>query len=103
MRNLLKRIRSIILALLALYYLAALLLLDVYDMGIVRSAALAWEVPWLEKACLWFCMPMIVCTCIGIPGILIHEWIVRRRTRREAKEIVAKLKSHDTPDKKESP
>ena len=96
-----KRILNILIVPLALYWLAAFLLLHIADMGLIRYAALAWKLPWLEDACKWFCMPMISGTCIGIAGILLHKWSVRRRTRREAQQVIAQLQS-DT-EKKDSP
>ena len=96
-----KRLLSGLVVLFFLYWLAALLLLNLADMGLVRSVALALEWPWLEKAVYWFCVPSVVITAVVIAIALIREWIERRRARREAKQIVAQLKSTD-PTQKES-
>lgn len=84
-----------------LYGLLALLLVNLMDVGMVQSVAAALEVPWLENACWYFCLPGIVCMFVCMGWVLIREFLERRKTRREAKTVIAHLKSA-APSEKES-
>ena len=76
-----------------LYGGSAVLLMNLLDAGIIRSIGAACSLPWLESACWYYSLPAVILMYIYILWVLLHNAIVRRKTRREARQVIAQLKS----------
>ncbi len=76
-----------------LYGGSAVPLLDLLDAGILRSVGVACSLPWLENACWYYSLPAVILIFIYILCVLLRDAITRRKTRREAKQVIAQLKS----------
>ena len=80
-------------ALIFLYCGSAILLMELLDAGIIRSIGAACSRPWLESACWYYGLPAVILMFVYIFWVLLRSAVVRRKTRREAKQVIAQLKS----------
>lgn len=83
-----------------LYCGSAILLLNLLDAGIIRSVGASCSVPWLEDACWYYSLPALMLMLVYILWVLLRDAIVRRKTRKEVRQVIAQIKSN--AEKKES-
>ncbi len=93
MRRFIGPVKDAVGILIFLYGGSSVLLMELLDAGVIRSICIAWSLPWLERTVWYYSLPAVLLMVIYIFWVSLRSAIVRRKTRREARQVIAQLKS----------